>query len=126
MVGFMKKFHRGEKGLTLIELLIVVAVLGILAAIIVPNLIGFLITGKIAAANAEAASVETAALAYYADNNGTFPSSSTELDDYLSDNTVYADYDIDDVYGKIEGVTEKAAAGDDIEWSTGDHKWIKS
>lgn len=123
MVGFMKKFHRGEKGLTLIELLIVVAVLGILAAIIVPNLIGFLTTGKLAAANAEAASVETAALAYYADHNGTFPTSSAQLDDYLSDNTVYGDpYTIEDVYGKITGASSTDSA---IEWSTTDHKWVK-
>ncbi len=33
MKKLMKRFHYGEKGFTLIELLIVVAVLGILAAV---------------------------------------------------------------------------------------------
>ena len=71
---FMKKrFRYGEKGFTLIELLIVVAILGILAAVIVPNLATFLGTGKVAAANTEVANVETAALAYYADNDGIWP-----------------------------------------------------
>ena len=67
------KFRYGEKGFTLLELLIVVAILGILAAVIVPNLATFLGTGKVAAANTEVANVETAALAYYADNDGTWP-----------------------------------------------------
>ena len=39
-------FKRGEKGFTLIEIIIVLAVLGILAAIVVPNVQGFLGQGK--------------------------------------------------------------------------------
>ena len=39
-------FKRGEKGFTLIEIIIVLAVLGVLAAIIVPNVQGFLGRGK--------------------------------------------------------------------------------
>jgi len=71
------KFRYGEKGFTLLELLIVVAILGILAAVLVPNLASFLGTGKVAAANTEVANVETAALAYYADNDGVWPTDCT-------------------------------------------------
>jgi len=102
----------------------VVAILGILAAIIVPNLVGFLTTGEVAAANTEVANCESAALAYFADNNGTFPADSTLLEPpatYLSGATVYGDYTFDS-FGKVSAVAEKAAA-DSIEWSV--NQWIK-
>ena len=63
----MKMTHRGEKGFTLIELLIVVAILGIIAAVIIPNIGTFMTMGTMSAANSEAENVKTASLAYYAD-----------------------------------------------------------
>jgi type IV pilus assembly protein PilA len=76
----MKGLRRGEKGFTLIELLIVVAILGILAAVIIPNLSTFMGTGTLSAARTEAENVKTAALAYYADHNGTWPATSAALE----------------------------------------------
>jgi type IV pilus assembly protein PilA len=63
----MKMLHRGQKGFTLIELLIVVAILGIIAAVIIPNIGTFMSMGTVSAANSEAENVKTASLAYYAD-----------------------------------------------------------
>jgi len=66
-----KCLHRGEKGFTLIELLIVVAILGILAAVVVPNLGRFMGRGKVEAANTEAHNIQTAVTACMVENNWT-------------------------------------------------------
>ena len=76
----MKMIHRGQTGLTLIELLIVIAILGIIAAVIIPNIAGFITSGNVAAANTEAENVKTASLGYYAGvGNNTWPSTSDVL-----------------------------------------------
>jgi len=93
----MKMIHRGEKGLTLIELLIVIAILGIIAAVIIPNIAGFMVSGRIAAANDELANVRTGALGYYAGvGNNTWPATSAVLavTGYLS-GTLKAAYTFD-------------------------------
>lgn len=61
--------RRAQEGFTLIELLIVIAIIGILAAVAVPRFSGFQQNAKIAAAKAEAANIMTALEAYYAQND---------------------------------------------------------
>uniref|UniRef100_A0A6M3MEZ6 Putative methyltransferase n=1 Tax=viral metagenome TaxID=1070528 RepID=A0A6M3MEZ6_9ZZZZ len=71
MKRFLTQFHYGQKGFTLIELLVVVAILGALAAIVVPNVSKFMGTGTVQSANTEAHNVQTAVIAYIVDNNVT-------------------------------------------------------
>jgi len=64
----MRLPKRGEKGFTLIELLIVVAILGVLAAVVIPNVGQFIGAGKEEAADTEFANVQTAVIAMMVDN----------------------------------------------------------
>ena len=104
-----KCLHRGEKGFTLIELLIVVAILGIIAAVIIPNIGTFMSMGTVSAANSEAENVKTASLAYYADAQ-VWPvttassSGSYNFTDYFA-GTLKASYHFDSD-GFLDGVAD--------------------
>ena len=105
MSKYKELFHQDEKGFTFIELVIVAAILGIIALVIVPNVTGFLRTGNIAAANSEANAVRTAGDASYA-NNGVWPNDSSNLaTDNLLDREPEEIYSLDTTNGKISGTT---------------------
>jgi prepilin-type N-terminal cleavage/methylation domain-containing protein len=105
MGRFSKKLARAlrgeQKGFTLIELLIVVAILGILAAVIIPNVSSFMVTGRINAANTEVENVKTAVLACYAEH-GVYPPSTTSanMTGFIS-GTLFSDYNISTQYGWV-------------------------
>ena len=59
---------RGEKGFTLIELLIVVAILGVLAAVVIPNVGRFIGRGETEAGKTELTNIQSAVVAMMVDN----------------------------------------------------------
>ncbi len=63
----MKRFKRGEKGFTLVELLIVVAILGILAAVVIPNVVGLMGRGGAQAYETDQEVIQLSAATFYSD-----------------------------------------------------------
>lgn len=131
---YRKPFRKGERGFTLIELLIVVAVLGALAAVVVPSVAAFLGTANLAAANTEVGNVKTAAMSHLADT-GDFPPDSTELHsttgtvnttiDYIS-NPPEEVYDFDLNSGQITAATLTGKWGTaGFTWVTADQSWTR-
>jgi len=67
-------FRLKSKGFTLIELMIVVAIIGILAAIAIPKFAQMLEKSKEGATKGNLGSMKSAASIYYGDTEGTWPS----------------------------------------------------
>jgi type IV pilus assembly protein PilA len=66
-----KLTRKNQKGFTLIELMIVIAIIGILAAIAIPNFLAYRTKGQNSAAKAEAKNFYQTAMAYFADTTTT-------------------------------------------------------
>jgi prepilin-type N-terminal cleavage/methylation domain-containing protein len=137
----MKMMHRGENGFTLIELLIVIAIVGIVAAVIIPNVGTFMRMGTMTAANSEVGNVRTAAVAYYGDY-GEWPDStmSGNFTDYIA-GRLKAEYYFNDA-GFIYAVSSpgvgvpdtESSEYDGIVWeypiqgvaTEGDGRWVRA
>lgn len=71
MKNYLKRLKENKKGFTLIEMIVVIAIIGILAAILVPSMSGYLKTAKESKDTANAKIVYTAAQAAVTSLEGT-------------------------------------------------------
>jgi len=130
----MKQFRYGEKGFTLVELLIVIAILGVLTAVAVPNVGRFMGRGEVESANTEYSTLQTAVMAIVADagrsdvaaatgiTNGssiTVGGTAYALSDYVT-GTIKGTYSID-----TDGVITGTDYPGDVYWDGTNHVWTK-
>ncbi len=69
----------GQRGFTLIEIMVVVIILGILAAMVVPNVMGRIDDAQIARAKQDLRNIESA-MKFYRMDNFTYPTSEQGID----------------------------------------------
>ncbi|MBA7640207.1 hypothetical protein ES703_47872 [subsurface metagenome] len=96
MKRFLKRFHRGNKGFTLVELLIVIAIVGVLAGVVIPRVTQFIGRGETEAAKAEAVSVQTAMDTMMVEEGLTSVTAvttpTTDMSAFPTGNALYQDY----------------------------------
>jgi type IV pilus assembly protein PilA len=114
-----------QSGFTLIELMIVVAIIGILAAIAIPAYTDYTIRARVQEAASVSSPVRTAFGVYYSERS-TIPQTITGLADYVSTGTAsyatkyVASLDVDTGTIVVTLATDSQlgeASGDDIIWT---------
>jgi type IV pilus assembly protein PilA len=87
----VKKLHTRRGGFTLIELMIVVAIIGILAAIAIPNFLRFQLKAKSSEGKTNVAAIRTAEESYFAEYNGYVSADPSPPTVALNNKTVFSD-----------------------------------
>jgi len=77
----LHKRTKGDKGFTLIELIVVIAVLGVLATLIIPRVVGVKSKAETAAMEANEKIIRNALERYYLDHDETYPEKLKDLVD---------------------------------------------
>ena len=105
----------GEQGFTLIELMIVIAIIGILAAVAIPQLTGVRGEANVSAVQSELKNLQTSLEMYYVQNS-SYPGALTDMSDISSG---------DDILSGPQGQSYNYSAGGSnqtytIDWTSAD------
>jgi general secretion pathway protein G len=79
LVSFLPKRTQDDRGFTLIEIMVVIFIIALLAALVVPKIIGRTEEAKRVSAKAQIREIENALNLYHLDN-GTYPTTEQTLD----------------------------------------------
>jgi prepilin-type N-terminal cleavage/methylation domain-containing protein len=109
----LKLFGSQQRGFTLLELLIIIGILGIMAAVIIPSVTTFTKSGNLAAASDELADIKTAELGHFGEHQAR-PSDSTALTTF-TEGAPKATYIFDNATGFAVAVSNVSWSG--ITWS---------
>ena len=90
MNKLMNKLRKNKKGFTLIELIVVIAILGILVLLAAPRFLGYTKDANVATMQADAKVLANAALVYNIENEATWPITSEGTEQKIGEVTVKA------------------------------------
>jgi general secretion pathway protein G len=96
----IKKIARkAEQGFTLIEIMVVVGIIGLLVAVLIPNVTGKMNEARVASARVQIKNVEEALVAYSMKHGGKYPDSLDTLTEETEDEDALLQGGTEDPWG---------------------------
>ena len=122
-----KVVSKAKQGFTLIELIVVVGIIGLLVAVLIPNVTGKMNEARIASARVQIKNVEEALVAYSMKHGGKYPDSLEVLTEETDDEDALLQGGVEDPWGNALQLEKRGkkrpkitSAGPDGEMGTED------